>query len=129
MTQIYHIEDMPSPVAVLCKIEESGARFAARHPDETMAEAETYFPIVVECRNIQELDRLTAHDPDVEKQLLIDKERDRIYVVAIGWPGRIKVEGSGEEDARTIDVILREQTRSIVYYTEVTTTPTQIKTS
>jgi len=112
--------NMPHPVATLFLTEESANRFAARHPQEGVDDPPSdFYPIVVECRSVEELDACVANDPDVDKQLLADKKTERIYLTAIGQPGRIRIEGSGEEDEKTIDLIQTTEGRSIIYFVEI----------
>ena len=112
--------NMPPPVALLFMIETSASKSAAQHPEMGIENPpDDFYPVVVECKDTSELDQCVADDPDVDKQLLIDKTTTRKYLVAIGWPGRIRIEGSGEEDEKVIDLIMKTENRSIIYYVEI----------
>jgi len=112
--------NMPLPVALLFMIEASASKAAAVHPDMGIEDPPNdFYPVVVECKDVSELDQCVADDPDVDKQLLVDKESGRKYLTAIGWPGRIRIEGSGEEDEKVIDLIMKTENRSIIYYVEI----------
>jgi len=120
MVIITAVGNMPPPVRILFLTEASATKAMSTHPTEGLfKQPDDYYPVVVECASVSELDKCVADDPDVEKQLLIDKETRRCYLTAIGFPGRIRYTGSGEEDEKVIDILVKTEDRSIIYYTEV----------
>lgn len=124
MKLISQLGNVPKPVAVLAAIEMNANYTVKRklHQEgEELAEVTPTqcFPILVECSSVEELDSAITEDPDIDKQLLVDKETGRLYMAAIGQVGRMKITGSGEEDEAFIDQTIIEQDKSVIYFTEV----------
>lgn len=109
----------PPPLAALIAIEEHASRMMAGGADEENPLLSQYAPVVLECGSIEEIDLILKYDPEIDGQILVDRETGRKYYAAIGQAGRAKYEGSGEDTQEGIDLAFSLADRSIICFTEL----------